>query len=115
MDKPKTYNEWLSSLQGFDVMRHANCCRISYEAGQQSRQAEVDELRESDRVWGKLVDRDTKALDELFKANDGLRGRIEELEGRLNAADALIDQAASDGTERVEIGALFKALRGDNA
>ena len=43
MSKQKTYNEWLSSLSGFDVMRHANCCKIAYEAGQQSRQAEVDE------------------------------------------------------------------------
>ena len=46
MDKPKSYNDWHSSLQGFEGLRHANCCKISYEAGQQSRQAEVDELQE---------------------------------------------------------------------
>lgn len=39
--------------------------------------------------------------------------RIEELESRLNAADILMDQAANDGTECVEIGVLFKALRGE--
>lgn len=43
MDKPKTYNEWHSSLKDFEGLRHANCCKISYEAGQQSRQAEIDE------------------------------------------------------------------------
>lgn len=54
MDKPKTYNEWHSSLEGFEGLRHANCCRISYEAGQQSRQTEVDQLREE---LAKLKDR----------------------------------------------------------
>ena len=45
MNKSKTYSEWQSSLQGFDAMRHANCCRISYEAGQQSKQAIIDDLK----------------------------------------------------------------------
>ncbi|QOW44418.1 MULTISPECIES: hypothetical protein [Acinetobacter] len=68
MDKPKTYNEWLSSLQGFDAMRHANCCRISYEAGQKSRQAEIDRLEEWNSNQAQSIktyqseDKDLKAL-----------------------------------------------------
>ncbi|MDC4747318.1 hypothetical protein NQ853_01835 [Acinetobacter baumannii] len=44
MDKPMTFNEWLGT-QGNMVLLHANCCRIAYEAGQQSQQAKVEELQ----------------------------------------------------------------------
>ncbi|MDO8935300.1 hypothetical protein Q7G06_05355 [Acinetobacter baumannii] len=44
MDKPITFNEWLGT-QGNMVLLHANCCRIAYEAGQQSQQAKVEELQ----------------------------------------------------------------------
>lgn len=43
MDKPITFSEWLGT-QGNMVLLHANCCRIAYEAGQQSQQAKVEEL-----------------------------------------------------------------------
>ncbi|MBV6605825.1 MULTISPECIES: hypothetical protein [Acinetobacter] len=38
-----TFNEWLGT-QGNLALVHANCCRIAYEAGQQSMQAKVEEL-----------------------------------------------------------------------
>ncbi|SCZ18022.1 Uncharacterised protein [Acinetobacter baumannii] len=38
-----TFNEWLGT-QGNLALVHANCCRIAYEAGQQSMQAQVEEL-----------------------------------------------------------------------
>lgn len=70
MDKPITFSEWLGT-QGNMVLLHANCCRIAYEAGQQSMQAKVDELKAT------------------IKGN---HGRIAELE-RLNRvkAQAIID------------------------
>ncbi len=46
MDKPITFSEWLGT-QGNMVLLHANCCRIAYEAGQQSQQAKVEELKAS--------------------------------------------------------------------
>ncbi|MFL1540799.1 hypothetical protein ACJOYG_13940 [Acinetobacter baumannii] len=46
MDKPMTFNEWLGT-QGNMALVHANCCRIAYEAGQQSMQAKVEELKAS--------------------------------------------------------------------
>lgn len=46
MDKPMTFNEWLGT-QGNLALVHANCCRIAYEAGQQSQQAKVEELKAS--------------------------------------------------------------------
>ncbi|MFX5117983.1 hypothetical protein ABTE47_07235 [Acinetobacter baumannii] len=44
MDKTMTFNEWLGT-QGNMVLLHANCCRIAYEAGQQSQQSKVEELQ----------------------------------------------------------------------
>ncbi|MDC4544938.1 hypothetical protein OHV61_14790 [Acinetobacter baumannii] len=44
MDKPMTFNEWMGK-QGNLALVHANCCRIAYEAGQQSKQAKVEELQ----------------------------------------------------------------------
>ena len=46
MDKPMTFNEWMGK-QGNLALVHANCCRIAYEAGQQSQQAKVEELKAS--------------------------------------------------------------------
>ncbi|MDC4077974.1 hypothetical protein K3F72_05365 [Acinetobacter baumannii] len=70
MDKPMTFNEWMGT-QGNMVLLHANCYRIAYEAGQQSQQAKVEELKAT------------------IKGN---HGRIAELE-RLNRvkAQAIID------------------------
>ena len=88
MDKPKSYIEWHSSLEGFEGLRHANCCKISYEAGQQSRQAEVDHLKG-------LLEKDEYAYS-LYYENLNLQTsidekdkRIEELESRLKAVHAL--------------------------
>lgn len=44
MDKPMTFIEWMGK-QGNLALVHANCCRIAYEAGQQSQQAKVEELQ----------------------------------------------------------------------
>lgn len=41
--REKEYSEWMSK-QGFDVLRHANCCKIAFNGGWESRQTEVDEL-----------------------------------------------------------------------
>lgn len=42
--KEKEYSEWLSK-QGFNVLLHANCCKIAFNGGWESRQTEVDELQ----------------------------------------------------------------------
>ncbi len=57
MDKPMTFNEWMGK-QGNLALVHANCCRIAYEAGQQSQQAKVEELQ-------KRVDEITSIATEL--------------------------------------------------
>lgn len=64
MDKPMTFNEWLGT-QGNMVLLHANCCRIAYEAGQQSQQAKVEELQ-------KRVDRALESIREICDTNCNL-------------------------------------------
>ena len=50
----KGFNQWMVD-QGFNAIRHANCCRIAYEGGQQSQKAEVDHLKEmNQRYIGKM-------------------------------------------------------------
>lgn len=64
MSESKTYIEWQSSLQGLDAMRHANCCRISYEAGQQSKQAKIDDLGIiNQRYIGKMQEQQDQVAD----------------------------------------------------
>ena len=46
----KSFDEWMSTI-GINAFRHANCCKIAYEAGQQSRQAEIDELKQEVKKW----------------------------------------------------------------
>ncbi|WP_335954034.1 hypothetical protein [Acinetobacter higginsii] len=42
--RDKEYSEWMGTL-GFGVLRHANCCKIAFNGGWESRQTEVDELQ----------------------------------------------------------------------
>lgn len=44
--REKEYSEWMSTL-GLGVLRHANCCKIAFNGGWESRQTEVDELQKS--------------------------------------------------------------------
>lgn len=60
-----TFNEWLGT-QGNMVLLHANCCRIAYEAGQQSQQAKVEELQ-------KRVDAAIQLINEHYES-DGMSG-----------------------------------------
>jgi molecular chaperone GrpE (heat shock protein) len=51
-----SFDEWMSTI-GIDAFRHANCCKIAYEAGQQSRQAEISELQKQiDELKNQLKD-----------------------------------------------------------
>lgn len=64
MDKPMTFNEWMGK-QGNLALVHANCCRIAYEAGQQSQQAKVEELQTLYTQQGINMLKMQKRLEEL--------------------------------------------------
>ncbi|EXB85523.1 hypothetical protein J542_0556 [Acinetobacter baumannii 299505] len=78
MDKPITFNEWLGT-QGNMVLLHANCCRIAYEAGQQSMQAKVEELQTQLSLQRQRV----KAFEEELTSS---RNYGDELQKRVDAA-----------------------------
>ncbi|MCO8069302.1 hypothetical protein NI468_01935 [Acinetobacter lwoffii] len=46
MKNYKSFNQWMGE-QGFNALRHANCCRIAYEGGQESMKIRIDEVQES--------------------------------------------------------------------
>ncbi|HAV4999695.1 hypothetical protein [Acinetobacter baumannii] len=64
MDKPITFSEWLGT-QGNMVLLHANCCRIAYEAGQQSQQAKVEELQKQLTDQGQRFNEQAQVVKDL--------------------------------------------------
>ncbi|MFH3734717.1 hypothetical protein WDA43_05170 [Acinetobacter nosocomialis] len=84
MDKPMTFNEWLGT-QGNLALVHANCCRIAYEAGQQSQQAKVEELQKQLSEYVFVAE----TLDEMYvkevQKSDELQNRVKFLESELGA------------------------------
>ncbi|EXA69022.1 hypothetical protein J503_1336 [Acinetobacter baumannii 984213] len=85
MDKPMTFNEWMGK-QGNLALVHANCCRIAYEAGQQSQQAKVEELQKqlSEYIFvAETIDemyvKEVQKSDELQKRVDAVKGLAQTL------------------------------------
>ncbi|HAV5496672.1 TPA: hypothetical protein JI071_13235 [Acinetobacter baumannii] len=77
MDKPITFSEWLGT-QGNMVLLHANCCRIAYEAGQQSQQAKVEELQRRNQI---LNDNIKEQGQKLVYQNEVIETQAEKLLG----------------------------------
>ena len=66
----KGFNQWMVD-QGFNAIRHANCCRIAYEGGQQSQKAEVDHLKEmNQRYIGKMQEQQDQIADLKTQLNN---------------------------------------------
>lgn len=40
-----SFEQWRGTLPATKLIQTGNCCRMSYEAGQESRQAEIDDLK----------------------------------------------------------------------
>ncbi|MFX2323994.1 hypothetical protein V6353_11465 [Acinetobacter baumannii] len=67
------------------VLLHANCCRIAYEAGQQSMQAKVEELQTQLSLQRQRV----KAFEEELTSS---RNYGDELQKRVDAALAVLTE-----------------------
>ncbi|EMJ3295176.1 hypothetical protein V7O15_002386 [Acinetobacter baumannii] len=83
MDKPMTFNEWMGK-QGNLALVHANCCRIAYEAGQQSQQAKVEELQKQLSEYIFVAE----TIDEMYVKEVQ---KSDELQKRVDAALKLIE------------------------
>lgn len=70
MSNEKEYSEWMGK-QGFDALRHANCCKIAFDGAWQHQQSKVDELQlklsEESRILHNVIDIGYKKRDELQK------------------------------------------------
>lgn len=91
MDKPITFSEWLGT-QGNMVLLHANCCRIAYEAGQQSQQAKVEGLQTQLSLQRQRVKAFEEELTSSRNYGDELQKRVDELDGLLQSKQALLDK-----------------------
>ncbi|MFN4367149.1 MAG: hypothetical protein ACK4GA_06020 [Acinetobacter sp.] len=95
MKNYKSFNQWMGE-QGFNALRHANCCRIAYEGGQESMKIRIDEVQES---------------------NLNLEGECVQLQNRIDTALALIDTSSYAEMQRRLpdfMDQLKEALRGDH-
>lgn len=90
MNKPMTFNEWMGK-QGNLALVHANCCRIAYEAGQQSQQAKVEELQK--RLDGAL--KETQYA--LQYVEEDMRGNHEFLQMAMIRTLKAIEQVLKGG------------------
>lgn len=77
-----TFNEWMGK-QGNLALVHANCCRIAYEAGQQSQQAKVEELQNNINLINEALDIKEQLNQKLREREDELQKRVDELEFQL--------------------------------
>lgn len=94
MSNKKEYSEWMSK-QGFDALRHANCCKIAFNGGWESRQREVDELKASHH--GEIIGH-THHLSKVKKECDELQKRVDKairllVEAELYQSEPNIDLA----------------------
>ena len=65
--REKEYSEWMGK-QGFDVLRHANCCKIAFNGGWESRQTEVDELQKRVDEQGLIIAKVMSIASDLQKS-----------------------------------------------
>ncbi|MDC4705159.1 hypothetical protein NQ847_06655 [Acinetobacter baumannii] len=96
--------------QGNLALVHANCCRIAYEAGQQSQQAKVEELQKriDDSIFILSTidnpDEAYKAIDLLLRALRGeqaLKG--DQYDEHRKKAEEAISKGASLTNHRIEL------------
>ena len=139
--REKEYSEWMGK-QGFDVLRHANCCKIAFNGGWESRQTEVDELQkenaalvhviksrdiqlenekhEYDELMNKLVDSGMKnkelqkRVDAVFMVLGQLNTLDDEAHKRWKREACLFSQGESNAYEHA-VRLLGQALKGEHA
>ncbi|MFK7163224.1 hypothetical protein [Acinetobacter baumannii] len=117
MDKPMTFNEWMGT-QGNMVLLHANCCRIAFEAGQQSQQAKVEELQRRNQMLNDNIKEQGQKLvyqNEVIETQAekllGLRDEKAELQKRVDKAIRFLVEAELYQSEP-NIDLAVKALKG---
>ncbi|WP_409250560.1 hypothetical protein [Acinetobacter baumannii] len=114
MDKPMTFNEWLGT-QGNMVLLHANCCRIAYEAGQQSMQAKVEELQTQLSLQRQRVKAFEEELTSSRNYGDELQKRVDSVTHLIRGLRAEFDLWMDVECPQVErqIELLEQALKGE--
>ena len=102
------FEEWMSTI-GINALRHANCCKIAYEAGQQSRQAEVDEQQKRIDELEHEKSLQELEINQISQANQEWQRINVEQQKRIDAVNLIQLQAAEAEVLRLQGG--FDELR----
>nr|WP_314523661.1 hypothetical protein [uncultured Acinetobacter sp.] len=113
--RDKEYSEWMGTL-GFGVLRHANCCKIAFNGGWESRQTEVDELQKRVDAIKQLIQvykEEEKELELKEWEQSTIYGRVaieleqalkgEQYEEHRKKAEDAISNGASLTNHRIEL------------
>ena len=86
----KSFDEWLDTtkLRGY---MDENSLEAAYEAGQQSKQAEVDELRKNVNNALKTIEIQQRFLDDADGANKIITSQLDELQKRIESAMEMLE------------------------
>ncbi|HGH3639238.1 TPA: hypothetical protein ACJK7P_002043 [Acinetobacter baumannii] len=109
MDKPMTFNEWLGT-QGNMALLHANCCRIAYEAGQQSQQAKVEKYQTNAELLNEALQRSVAREEELQNLYSQQGINMLKLQKRVDAAIKCADLNFWNANT---VKAMVEALKGE--
>lgn len=63
----QSFDDYRSTLDTTQLLMSANCCRHAFEAGAQSKQAEIDEYKEVAESMDDAYLREKAKVDELLK------------------------------------------------
>ncbi|MGQ1234090.1 hypothetical protein ACT43E_08145 [Acinetobacter baumannii] len=112
MDKPMTFNEWLGT-QGNLALVHANCCRIAYEAGQQSQQAKVEELQKKLQMALDVIQCGKEVRAVVIHERDELQKRVDALEKAEFTLARIRSIVSKNLLESILIKEVRQALKGE--
>lgn len=114
MINEKEYSEWMGK-QGFDVLRHANCCKIAFNGGWESQQSKVDELQKKlDEYIFVAESIDEMYVKEVQKNND-LQKQVDAALQEIKGAVRWIDEDAIDDHAFIKAGVLRAFARLEQA
>lgn len=89
----KSFDDYRKELTMPQLLVSANCCRHAFEAGQQSKQAEVDELRKNFNNALKTIEIQQRFLDDADGANEIATSQVSELQNKIDEALKLLNLA----------------------
>lgn len=110
----KSFDEWLDTTK-LRVYMDENSLEAAWEAGQQSKQAEVDELQKNLNKALKTIEIQQRFLDDADGANKILTIQASELQKRIDEVIEYIGTDFDDFYTGVMVESIHEILKGDQS